>query len=812
MVSSMLEGFVLEVDYTTAGNGGGASIRLTVKCRDGSVHKILDPSFKPYFYLIPRHGVDARQIAEVSVDAAGEIVRAAYVEETERIVRGKPTSALKVYAHLPAHVPKLGEALAAYGTCHEYDIPFAKRYLIDKRLTPFKYYLMETRESGGALHLISFKETGEPAGLEDARALYFDIEVYNPRAVPMPATDPVIMISYLYAAGGSVSKGVLTYKRVALPFVETLGSEKEMIGRFMQVISESGADLIIGYNSANFDVRYLIERARAIGMEFNMSRFEGQTRIERHGLVDRVKVAGRAHIDAYLVARFVAKVGASERILKLNRYTLKDVYEAVSGNSKLMVEKRSIHSMWDGTADELETLATYNMGDTEALEEVSKTFMPVMIEITRITGNTISDVCVSTTGQLNEFLLMRYATEARELIPNKPDERETRAREASPIEGAYVKTPDPGIYDNLAVFDFRGLYPSIIISHNIDPSTICTDCTDYYESPAGTRFSKRYRGIMPSILRLLVKQRADVKKQFKKEPDNIYLGARSTALKILSNSIYGYMGYARSRWYSRECASSVTAYGRMYIKDTIAQAEQKGFKVIYSDTDSIVMLLGSHTPEDALRFMREVNAALPESMELELEEFYSRGIFVGKREEKRQTGAKKKYAMITHGGRIKIRGFELVRRDWSRIARETQMRVLESILRHGSAEEAALIVRQTIERLRHNDVALGDLVISTELRKPLDSYDLNAPEISAARKALKSGVKTRNDLEFSVIGYIITKHGNTISDKAEIEGIAKDYDADYYINNQLLPAVMRILKALNYTPEQLKLGGSQRRL
>ena len=78
-----------------------------------------------------------------------------------------------------------------------------------------------------------------------------------------------------------------------------------------------------------------------------------------------------------------------------------------------------------------------------------------------------------------------------------------------------------------------------------------------------------------------------MKKAYKKDPDNIFLGSRSLALKIVSNSFYGYLGYARSRWYSRECAASVTAYGRQYIKESIEKAEKFGFKVIYGDTDRL---------------------------------------------------------------------------------------------------------------------------------------------------------------------------------------------------------------------------------
>ena len=119
------------------------------------------------------------------------------------------------------------------------------------------------------------------------------------------------------------------------------------------------------------------------------------------------------------------------------------------------------------------------------------------------------------------------------------------------------------------------------------------------------------------------------------------------------------MGYARSRWYSRACASSVTAYGRQYIKESIDVAESFGIKPIYGDTDSVVAIIGTKTKEDVLRFLKDFNSKLPESMELELEDFYKRGVFVGRKVEKGTAGAKKKYALISESGRIKIRGFEL---------------------------------------------------------------------------------------------------------------------------------------------------------
>ncbi|MEM3416161.1 MAG: DNA polymerase domain-containing protein, partial [Candidatus Micrarchaeaceae archaeon] len=187
-----------------------------------------------------------------------------------------------------------------------------------------------------------------------------------------------------------------------------------------------------------------------------------------------------------------------------------------------------------------------------------------------------------------------------------------------------------------------------------------------------------------------------------------------------------------------------------------------------------------------------------------------RGVFVSK--SVGTGGAKKKYALISESGRIKIKGFELVRRDWAKIARDTQRAVLEAILKDGSKEKAAEVVRNTIAEIRKGTVPLSEFVIHTQLRKDINNYDIKAPEVAAAKKAIANGTKKRSELEGVSIGYIITKHGNSISEKAMLEDEATDYDPEYYIDNQVMPAVMRILRELGYDAEELKGGGSQRRL
>lgn len=805
----IIEGAVLEIDYLNKNED--STIRLTVFSKEGRSYEVFDENFKPYFYLVAARNMEKEFIQNVSTIDNGKTIKATSVVGVERELFGKRVKAFQVFVKNTSYVPKLSSVMGQYGTCYEYDIPFAKRYSVDKDIVPLTYYEFNLTEKNGVLSLDSWRKTADDsvAGL---KVMGFDIEVYNPLGIPRPEKDPIIMISYLYRKGNEIRKGVITFKEINLPFVEVAKSEKDMIKLFLQKVKEFDIDVIVGYNSANFDIRYLIERARAINIDFNASRFEGDTKIESHGLVDKVKIGGRIHIDMYVVVKFIATVGASESILKLNSKTLKNVYEAITKEKKFAVEKMDIFKLWDGSREELERLATYNLADAEALDKVYETFIPIMIELSRTTYNVLSDVSVSTTGQLVEFMLMHNAAKFNEIIPNKPNDFEMKERVSNPIEGAYVKTPEPGIYSNLVMFDFRGLYPSIIISYNIDPSSICTDCTEYYEAPDGTRFRKDRKSIIPLILKMLIQQRSEVKKAYKKDPDNIFLGSRQLALKILSNSFYGYLGYARSRWYSRPCASGVTALGRQYIKDSIEKAETFGLKAIYGDTDSIVALVGDKTKDEIFAFLKDFNTKLPESMELELEDFYRNGVFVGKKTDKESAGAKKKYALISESGRIKIRGFELVRRDWSKIARDTQRLVLETILKEGDPQKAAEIVKDAVKRLREGKVELSEVAISTQLRKDIDSYDSKSPELGAAKKAVREGKKTKEEVEGAVISFVITKHGSTISDRAELEEFAKDYDADYYINHQVLPATMRILKELNFDEDELKGLGTQKKL
>ena len=97
--------------------------------------------------------------------------------------------------------------------------------------------------------------------------------------------------------------------------------------------------------------------------------------------------------------------------------------------------------------------------------------------------------------------------------------------------------------------------------------------------------------------------------------------------------------------------------------------------------------------------------------------------------------------------------------------------------------------------------------ISTQLNKDPGDYEVKSPELSAAEKLNKAGIKAERG---TMITYVIGKTGKTISEKAEPIELAKGYDADYYINNQVMPAVMKIMKELGYDEYSMKFGGNRK--
>ena len=785
---------IIDIDYRI--EDGEVYLRLYGKSGDENI-LAYDHDFLPYFYIIPEG--DAGEVADTIEGRKfenddGEIPLRD-IEKVSRDVNGEEMTVVKAYTNIPANVPKLKDKiwdLEGVEKCREFDIPFYKRYLIDKDIRPGQTIEIAGEEEEGEEFdkVITVEEVGNTDNHDqEYSVLSFDLEVYE---------DEIIMASIV---SSNYSK-VLSQAPVEKDYVEEVESEKELVERLVSVVKEKDADVVTGYNTDEFDFHVLRDAAERHNITLSMGRDGERMKFNRRGRFSSARLKGRMHLDLYPFISHILSPGLEAETLDLD-----SVAEELLGENKDEMTWEEMKQSWEKKED-LEKFAEYCLKDSKLAFQLTEELFPQIMEISKIVGTIPFDTCRLTYGQLTENFLLREAFQRNILAPNRPsrDRRSKRRREGA-YSGGFVYTPESGLYDNIALFDFRSLYPTVMVAHNISPDTLnVEDCSDSFElDEMDYTFCQDEQGFFPELIEGLVEERYNLKKKMRDldESNEKYqqFYNRQQAEKILANSFYGYLGYNGARWYSRESAEATTYLGRKYIEDTIATAEEMGFEVVYGDTDS-VFLKKEDIREEMDAFLEKVNSDLPDFMELEFEGFFKRGFYTSTASGE---GAKKKYALMDEEGKMKITGFEQVRRDWSPIAKETQEKVLRKVLQD-EISEAAEVVKDTIDEMKSGNVDLDKLRIYTTLTKKPEEYDTTAPHVEAAKKAIKRGKEISPD---TTISYVITSGTGSISSRAKVLEYANSYDADYYIENQVLPVSMRVLKVFGYTEDQLQGKGKQ---
>jgi DNA polymerase I len=278
-------------------------------------------------------------------------------------------------------------------------------------------------------------------------------------------------------------------------------------------------------------------------------------------------------------------------------------------------------------------------------------------------------------------------------------------------------------------------------------------------------------------------------------------------VKVLTNSFYGYTGWAAARWYKRECADGTAAWGRNLIMQVVDKAKARGINVIYGDTDSLFV---TNTP-DIDKFAAEVNAELP--LELDRQEEFESILF---------TGAKKRYAGLTKKGALVVKGLEVKRGDWCVLAQRIQEECLERVLRDRDPGAAATFVKATVTRLRAGDFTLDEVTINKGLTMSLASYKTKGAHVLAVERAIAENPGYKPQIGAKV-SFVIVKPGapekssskakvpsdSLLRDRARLVEFLKpgeEPDPEYYVEKQVVPAAVRILEQFGFDAESLRGG------
>ncbi|HLD57423.1 MAG TPA: DNA-directed DNA polymerase, partial [archaeon] len=585
-----LEVCIIGSDYVM--EDGKPVIHLWGKTKKGETVLILDKVFRPYFYVETRQGFE---VAKALPDGMGWIVPEK-VETVEKKLYGKQKNVVKVVLTSPTDVPRFKSGLEradSVRATYEYNIAYYKRYLIDKGVVPLNWIMVNGKGLETLPHtdfvvelegLSQLPQTDYPK----TKVLTFDTEVME-----TDGEKRVVIVSFNSNYG---FKKNLVVGRLEKKNVECFEDERGLLERFIQILKGGEYDIICGYNTDGFDFPLLFERVKKHNLKFDVG-FQGREPIfVMKGAISSFAIPGKIHIDLYNFVENIVSQNLATEVLSLNR-----VAKELVGEGKKRVEWIELKQAWE--SGDKGKLVDHCEKDAELTIKLANVLVPQIFELSRVAGQIPFDTSRMTYSQLVEWLFIRKSHIVGELVPNRPSYEEIKVRQLTQAYvGGYVYTPKSGLHHNIALFDFKSLYPSIIISHNISPETLNCGCCSTPEDrnviskdknrvpEESYYFCINHKGFIPEVIENLLAKRIEINKELKildrDSPQYKELYNRQHALKILANASYGYFGYPGSRWFSTICAKSITAWGRHYIKKVIELAE-KEYKVIYGDTDSV---------------------------------------------------------------------------------------------------------------------------------------------------------------------------------------------------------------------------------
>ncbi len=708
--------------------------------------------------------------------------------------------AAKIFVEKPSDMPELRRLFESNAIqCYEADIKFAQRFLIDNDL---KGGIEITGDSEYQDTLLVFKDPViKPAKYwPKLKVLSLDIETRQ---------DASEVYAISVAAENLEKTFIHTSKK--LKNVVCCKSEEEVLEKFIDEVRAFDPDIITGWNLIDFDLKVLQERLRAYGMDLTLGRGNAKCRLRLETdfmKQSKADVDGRLIIDAMHLLK-----GA---FIKLEDYRLETAARTFLGEGKLVKFKDKGNEIEEMFKKKPQLLADYNLQDARlVIKIIEKTnALNLAIERSTLTGMQIDRVSASIASL--DSLYLREARKRNIVCPSM-----SFSEKQAMVKGAFVMEPKPGIYDCVAVLDFKSLYPSIITTFNIDPSCFVRkpegfrtpenghifECSEkcvkgMVKSPNGACF-RNEDGILPSIIHNLWASREEARKR----KDEL---ARY-AIKILMNSFYGAMASPNSRFFNMAIANAITSFAREIIQNTAVEIQKRGYEVLYSDTDSCFVLTRAKNREDAEEIGRKLALEINEFYKDYVKKEFKRDSFLDMQFDKcflkflmpklrkTEVGAKKRYAgLVIKDGKekIDITGLEFVRGDWTELAKKFQYELLDRLFHD---KQILPFILEFVNKLEKGEFD-SQLVYRKTARKNIDEYTKTTPpHIKAARKMLK--------VESNIIEYVMTEDG-----PEPLSNIKNKIDYEHYLKKQLKPIADAILCFSNQTFEDALKGNSQKTL
>ncbi len=465
--------------------------------------------------------------------------------------------------------------------------------------------------------------------------------------------------------------------------------EKEMIEALTDRISRWDPDVLEGHNFFNFDLEYLVARARRHGVRLCWGRDGSLPRIRRsrftvaERIIDytRMDLFGRHVVDTLFLLQYY-DVTARE----LESYGLKSaaLHFGLADEERTYIEHSKIQWAYE---HDPEALKRYNLDDARETLALSELLGYPFFLQARIFPFSYQNIFIRGNATKINALFMREYLRKRTSVP-KP-----RGRGMS-FEGGYTDVFFQGIIQNVVHCDVASLYPSILLSYDL--------------KPAGDTL-----GIFLPLLRDLRTFRLEAKKRAQESQEHDYYQALQQTFKILINSFYGYLGTEIHHFSDPQLAAEVTRLGRETIRRMIEWLRNEGATLIEIDTDGIYFVppKGVETEEAQRILVDRLSRTLPEGIEVEMDGRYA-AMFSYKR---------KNYALLNDTGSVTIKGSGLRSRGMEKYLRDFLAEMIRLLLK-GEGDEIYDLYQETLQKLARHELDIFSLAKTETLTESPETY------------------------------------------------------------------------------------------
>ena len=625
--------------------------------------------------------------------------------------------------------------------------------------------------------------------------------------------------------------------------IKSYDTEREMLMAFKEYLMEKDIDIITGWNIFGFDLEYIMKRAVMTKCD---QTFYEMSKMKNHSCeLSYKKLSSSALGDNTLKilpmpGRFIFDLFHEvKKGYKLDSYKLDNVSKLYLGDNKIdMPPKEMFARFVEEDPVKLREVAEYCIKDT-LLPHRLLSKLSILVNLLEMAKATWVPLCylVERGQQIKVFsLLTKKAREMGFMVPTISWGQYS----ADGYEGATVLDAQKGAYYTpITALDFEGLYPSIMMAHNLCYSSMVMD-SKYENIPGITyetfgfyKFAQDVPSLLPSILLELKQFRKQAKKDMAQSTGalkEMYNG-KQLAYKVSMNSVYGFTGASKGMLPCVQIASTVTLKGRSMIDETKAYVEKNfpGAKVRYGDTDSVMVEfdVGNRTGKEAIEYSWEIGERAAEECtklfkapnNLELEKVYCPYFLYSKKRYAAKLWTKGKDGNMNMDY-IDVKGLQLVRRDNTPHMREVCKELLDVVLESSDTGPPKELALQRAIELIEGDVPNEKLILSqglSDLYKvkgfPVsvtspDIKDINQAHVQVVRK-MRERQPGSEPQSGDRVPYILIDTGDPKAkafEKSEDPKYAKDnnlkVDYNYYFINKFLNPVCDLIEPLFEDPKE----------